>query len=164
MHYAGLTLPEKQHFRYPEKLRSFNFPKQRAWTWVSVSLFALVLSGMTVAAHFEGGQGTSKAQGGAGILFVDGMVLFVIGALTIGSHVWAKQVERLWRHLDMELVMDDGRIFVNQKGRLVPARILKPPKFNFAMRHTSGLNSASMEIEADGQSFWIDPLSLRRYD
>ncbi len=162
--FAALQLPAngegQSRFAYATKFRKMNLERQIRNGWLVVVPFCLFLAWSIVAIHWEKPRPGEQAPSLGGLLFVDAMAVVVISLMLVGTAYWAKHLRRLIPAQQLELVLQSGKLFVQEESRLISARVVSGPALTTYTRDSSGLNSAWMEIEVRGEHYWIDPMNF----
>ena len=160
---TGAATPGTKRFAYSAKHQSFNFQRQQTIAWVGIGIVLLFFVACFVGMLVEEPK-NPKVSLVAALLALGCMSLAFVGFLVALTLSWANGLRRILPHVDIVVVQTNEGLFVEREGKYLAAKIVTPARQHVQSRDSSGLNSASAELEVEGMRIWIDPISLRRID
>jgi hypothetical protein len=154
----GWLANSTQAYAYAESHRSFDLVKQRRIGWLALGGIALLFLGGLVTVVIGGPKDGEPVP----ILMLGLICAIMLGFFTWINAAWSQGLGRILDHRDVVVFFTPSGLFLKQGDKMVPAKVVIPPRRHPHIRDSSGLNSASMAVEVDGERLWLDPISLTK--
>jgi hypothetical protein len=154
----GAATDESKRFAYSANHQQFNLRRQQQLGWIGLSFLSLLFTAGFIVMVKELPKGSPVAPLVVMAVICAAFVASLAGIL----RSWSRGLQKILPYIGIVVQQTADGLFVEEGDKVKRARIATPARLHVQTRDSSGLNSASMELEIEGKRIWIDPVSLRR--